>query len=59
MLRDFRLYLDDILDAVQQIRIYLADLNEEAFTTDRKSHRGSSLPKVPHVVRAVTRMGGE
>ena len=37
MLKDFRLYLDDILDAVQQIRTYLADLSEEAFTTDRKT----------------------
>lgn len=37
MPRDFRLYLDDILDAVHQIRTYLADLDEEAFTKDRKT----------------------
>jgi uncharacterized protein with HEPN domain len=37
MSRDFRLYLDDILDAVHQIRTYLADLDEEAFTKDRKT----------------------
>jgi uncharacterized protein with HEPN domain len=37
MSRDFRLYLDDILDAVHQIRTYLADLDEEAFKKDRKT----------------------
>jgi uncharacterized protein with HEPN domain len=37
MPRDFRLYLDDIMDAVHQIRTYLADLDEEAFTKDRKT----------------------
>jgi uncharacterized protein with HEPN domain len=34
---DFRLYLDDILEAIHQIRTYLADQNEEAFTKDRKT----------------------
>ncbi len=37
MLRDFRLYLDDILEAIQQIRSYLANQDEEAFTKDRKT----------------------
>jgi uncharacterized protein with HEPN domain len=37
MPRDFRLYLDDILEAIQQIRIYLADQGEETFTADRKT----------------------
>ena len=37
MPRDFRLYLDDILEAIHQIRTYMADLDEEAFTTDRKT----------------------
>ncbi len=37
MRRDFRLYLDDILDAIHQIRTYMADQDEEAFTTDRKT----------------------
>ena len=37
MRRDFRLYLDDILEAIHQIRTYLADQNEEAFTKDRKT----------------------
>ncbi len=36
MLRDFRLYLDDILEAIHQIRTYLAAQDEETFTTDRK-----------------------
>jgi uncharacterized protein with HEPN domain len=37
MRRDFRLYLDDILEAIHQIQTYLADQNEEAFTNDRKT----------------------
>jgi len=37
MRRDFSLYLDDILEAIHQIRTYLADQNEEAFTKDRKT----------------------
>lgn len=37
MRRDFRLYLDDILEAIQQIRTYLADQDEEAFKNDRKT----------------------
>ena len=37
MRRDFSLYLDDILEAIHQIRTYLADQNEETFTKDRKT----------------------
>jgi uncharacterized protein with HEPN domain len=37
MPRDFRLYLDDILEAIHQIRTYLGDQDEEAFSTDRKT----------------------
>lgn len=37
MRRDFGLYLDDILEAIHQIRTYLADQDEEAFTKDRKT----------------------
>ncbi len=37
MPRDLRLYLDDILDAIHQIRTYMEGLDEEAFTTDRKT----------------------
>jgi uncharacterized protein with HEPN domain len=37
MRRDFRLYLDDILEAIHQIRSYLADQDEEAFKKDRKT----------------------
>jgi len=37
MRRDFRIYLDDILEAIQQIRTYLVDQDEEAFTKDRKT----------------------
>ena len=37
MPRDFRLYLDDILDAVHQIRVYIAGMNEDDFAKDRKT----------------------
>lgn len=37
MHRDFRLYLDDILEAIHQIRTYMAGLDEKAFATDRKT----------------------
>ena len=37
MRRDFRLYLYDILEAIHQIRTYLADQDEEAFKKDRKT----------------------
>ena len=37
MFREFRLYLDDILEAIHQIRTYMADVDEEAFTMDRKT----------------------
>lgn len=37
MSRDFRLYLDDILEAIDQIRIYMAGFSEEDFAEDRKT----------------------
>jgi uncharacterized protein with HEPN domain len=37
MRKDIRLYLDDILEAIHQIRTYLADQSEDAFTKDRKT----------------------
>ena len=37
MPRDYRLYLDDILEAVHQIQTYLEDMDEEAFKKDRKT----------------------
>ena len=37
MPRDFRLYLDDILDAIHQIRTYMTDCDEDAFSSDRKT----------------------
>lgn len=36
-MRDFRLYLDDILDAISQIRLYLRGMNQEEFAGDRKT----------------------
>ena len=35
MREDFRLYLDDILEAIHRIRTYMADQDEDAFATDR------------------------
>ena len=37
MHRDFRLYLDDILDAIRQIRSYVEGQDEDAFAADRKT----------------------
>jgi len=37
MPRDSRLYLDDILEAIHQIRTYVANQDEKAFATDRKT----------------------
>jgi len=37
MPRDYRLYLDDILDAIHQIRSYVQGQDEEAFASDRKT----------------------
>jgi uncharacterized protein with HEPN domain len=37
MPRDFRLYLDDMLDAIHQIRSYLQGMDEAAFAADRKT----------------------
>ena len=37
MPRDFRLYLDDILEAIHQIRTYVTNQDEAAFAADRKT----------------------
>ena len=37
MPRDSRLYLDDILEAIQQIRSYVQGYNEQTFASDRKT----------------------
>jgi len=37
MPRDFRLYLDDILEAINQIKIYTEGLDERDFASDRKT----------------------
>lgn len=44
MHRDFRLYIDDILDAVCQIRIYTEGLDEAAFKKDREKLRNPLPP---------------
>ena len=36
-MRDFRLYLDDILDAIAQIRSYVHGMSQEDFAHDRKT----------------------
>lgn len=36
-MRDFRLYLDDILDAIVQIRLYMLGMSKEEFARDRKT----------------------
>lgn len=37
MRRDFGLYLDDILEAIQQIRSYVQGYDEQTFASDRKT----------------------
>ena len=37
MHRDYRLYLDDILEAIDRIREYVQDMDDEAFISDRKT----------------------
>ena len=37
MHRDYRLYLDDILEAIDRIRVYVQDMDDEAFVSDRKT----------------------
>lgn len=37
MSRDYRLYLDDILDAINQINEYVAGYDKESFSKDRKT----------------------
>ena len=37
MHRDYRLYLDDILEAIDRIREYVQGMNDEAFSSDRKT----------------------
>jgi len=37
MPRDFRLYVDDMLDAIKQIRFYIEGYNQDAFGADRKT----------------------
>jgi len=37
MSRDYRLYLDDILEAIKQIRSYVEGQDEKSFANDRKT----------------------
>ena len=37
MPRDYRLYLDDILGAIERIREYTERMDEAAFSSDRKT----------------------
>lgn len=37
MPRDYRLYLDDILEAIDRIREYVQGMDAEAFSSDRKT----------------------
>ncbi|MCL6584615.1 MAG: DUF86 domain-containing protein [bacterium] len=36
-MRDFRLYLDDIIESIKQIRLYVQGMSMEAFSEDRKT----------------------
>ncbi|MBU4317445.1 MAG: DUF86 domain-containing protein [Proteobacteria bacterium] len=62
MHRDIRLYLDDILDAISQIREYTSGINFETFQSDRKTQDavvrnleiiGEAAGHLPESTRAV------
>lgn len=63
MPRDFRLYLDDILEAIASIREYTAGLDYDAFAQDRKTQDavvrnleiiGEAAGHLPESLRAST-----
>ena len=37
MSRDYRLYLDDILDSISKITLYIEDMDIDAFSNDQKT----------------------
>ena len=37
MSRDYRLYLDDILDSINKITLYIEDMDLDVFSTDQKT----------------------
>jgi uncharacterized protein with HEPN domain len=61
MPRDYRVYLDDIIEAAEQIEQYTSGLSLEAFSKDRKTRDavlynlqvvGEAIKKVPEEVRS-------
>ena len=62
MFRDSRLYIDDILEAIKQIRTYTQDYNRETFASDRKTQDavirnleviGEAARNIPEKIRAL------
>lgn len=63
MPRDFRLYLDDILEGIAQIREYTASMDFEGFARDRKTQDavvrnieiiGEAAARLPESVKSKT-----
>lgn len=60
MPRDFRVYLEDILEASSKIRLYIKDLSFESFREDSKTldavvrnlEIGEAVKQIPEVIRA-------
>jgi uncharacterized protein with HEPN domain len=61
MPRDFRLYVDDMLEAVKQIRSYVEGYNRETFASDRKTQDavirnleviGEAARNLPEIIKA-------
>ncbi len=63
MPRDFRLYIDDMLEATKQIRIYGEGYDQESFALDRKTQDavirnleviGEAARNLPEEIKAAT-----
>lgn len=61
MTRDFSLFIKDILEAINDIEIFIGDMDFEAFSTDRKTRTaviheieiiGEAAKNIPKPVRA-------
>ena len=60
---DFRLYIDDMLEAIKQIRVYVEGYDQESFASDRKTQDavirnleviGEAARNLPEEIKAYT-----
>ena len=59
MSRDYRLYLDDIIDSSQQVLEYTAGYTYESFVSDRRTYDAvlRNLSIIGEAVRSITYFG--